>query len=87
MDRIFLRPAADVNATQEPGSPVPRLKVRKPIGKHLADAGEWVDRDSYWLRRLADKDVEEATPPPAEAKAPAAGPGPGPGPGATVKRS
>jgi len=63
MNRMFVRPALDRNATQEAGQPEPRLKVRKPIGKHLADAGEWVDRDSYWLRRLADGDVEEATPP------------------------
>lgn len=50
-DRIFVKPAA------------PDMKVRKPTGPHLAEAGEWVPRESYWLRRLSDGDVVEATPP------------------------
>lgn len=46
MDRIFIQPA-------------PGLLVRKPVGGYLAEAGEEVNRDSYWLRRLADGDVVE----------------------------
>lgn len=46
MDRIFIQPA-------------PGLLVRKPVGGHLAEAGEEVNRESYWLRRLADGDVVE----------------------------
>lgn len=49
-DRIFVKPA-------------PGLTVRKPVGGYLAEAGEEVNRESYWLRRLADGDVLEATPP------------------------
>ena len=48
-DRIFVKPA-------------PGLTVRKPVGGYLAEAGEEVNRDSYWLRRLADGDVVEADP-------------------------
>lgn len=46
--RIFVKPAA------------PHLKVRKPVGGHLAEGGEWQNVDAYWRRRLDDKDVIEA---------------------------
>ncbi len=56
-ERIFIQPA-------------PGLTVRKPVGGYLAEAGEEVNRDSYWLRRLADGDVLLAKPAdiPAEGK-------------------
>jgi hypothetical protein len=56
-ERIFIQPA-------------PGLTVRKPVGGYLAEAGEEVNRDSYWLRRLADGDVRLAKPAaiPAEGK-------------------
>ena len=63
-NRIFIKP------TQAEGE-LP-LKVRKPVNGHLAEAGEWMPRDSYWLRRLADGDVVEADAPaevPAKASA------------------
>lgn len=86
MERIFVRPtlvpALDPKATPSGD----RLKVRKPVGKHLADQGEWVERDSYWLRRLADKDVEETTPPADPESKPAAG-GTAGGTAVAVKRS
>lgn len=37
--------------------PKPGLTVRKPDGSKLAEAGETVSRNSFWLRRLADGDV------------------------------
>jgi hypothetical protein len=55
MTRIFVRPAPDKSADAQPGA---RLKVRKPVGGHLADAGEWQNLDSYWQRRINDGDVE-----------------------------
>ena len=55
MTRIFVKPALDNSADVQPGA---RLKVRKPVGGHLADAGEWQNLDSYWQRRINDKDVE-----------------------------
>lgn len=45
-DRIFIQPT-------------PGITVRKPVGGYLATEGEEVNRDSYWLRRLADGDVVE----------------------------
>ena len=45
MERIFVKPAT------------PELKVRKPVNGHLAPAGEMVNAESYWLRRIADGDV------------------------------
>lgn len=45
MERIFVKPAA------------PDLKVRKPVNGYLASEGEWVNPESYWLRRIADGDV------------------------------
>lgn len=64
-DRIFVKP------NQPEGEPP--LKVRKPVNGHLAEGGEWMPKDSYWLRRLADGDVVEAKPP-TEAAAPATTP-------------
>jgi hypothetical protein len=55
MTRIFVRPAPDKSADAQPAA---RLKVRKPVGGHLADAGEWQNLDSYWQRRINDGDVE-----------------------------
>lgn len=49
MDQIFVKPAPD-------------LKVRKPVNGYLAPDGEWVNRETYWLRRLADGDVVEDAP-------------------------
>lgn len=54
-ERIYIKPA-------------PGLTVRKPVGGYLAESGEEVNRDSYWLRRLADGDVLEVTPPAAADK-------------------
>lgn len=59
MDRIFIQPA-------------PGLLVRKPVGGYLAEAGEEVNRESYWLRRLADGDVIE--PPAGQVSSPASEP-------------
>lgn len=58
MDQIFVKPG-------------PGLKVRKPVNGYLAQDGEWVNRETYWLRRLADGDVVAAEPP-HEKAAPAA---------------
>jgi hypothetical protein len=55
MPRIFVKPALDKSADAQPGA---CLKVRKPVGGHLADAGEWQNLDSYWQRRINDTDVE-----------------------------
>lgn len=55
--RIFVKPAAAA------------LKVRKPVGGHLAEGGEWQNDDAYWCRRLADGDVVEATGPREEQEA------------------
>lgn len=54
-DRLFIKPAP-----QPEGAP--QLKVRKPTGGHLAEAGEFVPDESYWRRRIADGDVVEAAP-------------------------
>jgi len=52
-DRVFLKPA-------------PGKVVRKPVGGHLSNEGEWVNQESYWLRRISDGDVVEVTTAPAE---------------------
>jgi hypothetical protein len=52
--RIFVKPAP-----QKDGS---ALKVRKLQNGHLAAEGEWVNPETYWLRRIADGDVVRATP-------------------------
>lgn len=44
-DVLYLKPAAG-------------RRVRKPDGALLREAGERVERSSYWLRRLGDGDVE-----------------------------
>lgn len=54
--RIFLKPA-------------PGKVVRKPVGGHLPEQGEWVNQESYWLRRLSDGDVVEADGPAEDAPA------------------
>lgn len=44
--------------------PAPGLKVRDPqTRRHIADVGQWVPLDQFWLRRLADGDVVAATEP------------------------
>lgn len=58
-DRVFLKPA-------------PGKVVRKPVGGHLSTEGELVNQESYWLRRLNDGDVVEATAPAEQAEAAAA---------------
>lgn len=70
MNRIFIKPAPFAKGEFEGDQ---ARKVRKPVNGHLAAEGEEVNRDSYWLRRLADGDVVEATAP-ADAPAPAATP-------------
>lgn len=55
-ERIFVKPAQG-------------LLVRKPVGGFLLDKGEWVNRETYWLRRLGDSDVVEAVDPDAAATA------------------
>ena len=47
-DRIFVKPA-------------PGKVVRKPVGGHLPEAGDWVNPESYWLRRIADGDATDET--------------------------
>lgn len=58
-DRVFLKPA-------------PGKVVRKPVGGHLSTEGEWVNQESYWLRRISDGDVVEGTAPAEQAEAAAA---------------
>jgi len=45
-DEIFVKPGAG-------------RRVRRPDGVLLRDIGERVERNSFWLRRLADDDVVE----------------------------
>jgi len=48
------------------------LKIRKPVGGYLAEAGEPVNDSTYWQRRQLDGDVElvpETESPKAGAKA------------------
>lgn len=52
--KAFLKPG-----TMPDGTP---MKVRKPIGTLLAEAGEMVYVDSHWERRLRDGDVVHAKP-------------------------
>lgn len=53
--RIFIKPKTQADGVT--------LKVRKPVNGHLRAEGEWVNPESYWLRRIKDGDVVEATPP------------------------
>jgi hypothetical protein len=63
-ERIYIKPVPQPEGQQP-------LKVRKPVNGHLAVDGEWVNRDSYWLRRLNDGDVVEAEAPAEPEPAPA----------------
>ena len=50
--------------------PKPGLVVRDPVTfKRLPEDGGWVTWNSYWTRRLNDKDVAEAKPPAKPARA------------------
>lgn len=42
--------------------PAPGLVIKKPDGSKLAADGEPVPRTSFWLKRLADGDVNEVKP-------------------------
>ncbi len=63
-EKVFIKPGV------MPDGKTP-IKVRKPIGSHLAEDGEEVILDSYWRRRLEDRDVVQVEPPaaPTEVKA------------------
>jgi hypothetical protein len=60
-NRIFVRPA-------------PSCKVRNPAKplEFLAEQGEWVPRNAFWLRRLRDGSVVAAALPKAAKAAPTA---------------
>lgn len=62
--RIFIKPKTQADGVT--------LKVRKPVNGHLRAEGEWVNPESYWLRRIKDGDVVEATAPADSASAPVA---------------
>jgi hypothetical protein len=47
--------------------PAAGLRVRKPNGQLLANEGEAVTWNSYWLRREKDGDIERVTEKPARA--------------------
>lgn len=51
MSRLYVKPA--------PGRTVPDPER----GGYLPEAGDFVPRNAYWLRRLTDKDVTEAKAP------------------------
>ncbi len=41
--------------------PSPGIRVADPVtGQYLPDAGALMPRSAFWLRRLADGDVQEA---------------------------
>lgn len=42
--------------------PAPGLVIKKPDGSKLAADGEKVPRTSFWLKRLADGDVNKVKP-------------------------
>ncbi|MCQ4108088.1 DUF2635 domain-containing protein [Aeromonas sp. JL9] len=42
--------------------PAKGLVIKKPDGSKLAAEGEKVPRTSFWLKRLADGDVNEVKP-------------------------
>lgn len=56
MTRIFIKPAPQPKP-KDGEEPLPELKVRKPVNGHLKADGEWVNPESYWLRRIKDGDV------------------------------
>lgn len=61
---FFLRPAPDTSAEQDANTgEQPRLKVLipGPVREYLPDKGMLVSRTGYWLRRLKDGDVIEAS--------------------------
>lgn len=45
MTRVFVKPAT------------PATLVRKPVGGYLAQEGQEVNLDTFWMRRIADGDV------------------------------
>lgn len=56
MSRIFVKPAPQPEPKKGEEALPPR-KVRKPVNGHLKAEGEWVNPESYWLRRIKDGDV------------------------------
>jgi hypothetical protein len=62
MDNVFVKPA---RAADGKVMVVPDPHSFRP----LAADGEWKPRTNYWVRRLRDHDVTEATPPPEASKA------------------
>lgn len=52
---VFIKPASGPD-----GLPL-LVRDPSPSGKPLDPAGEWKPTTQYWLRRLRDKDVVEAT--------------------------
>lgn len=56
MTRIFIKPAPQPEPKKGEEALPPR-KVRKPVNGHLKAEGEWVNPESYWLRRISDGDV------------------------------
>lgn len=61
MSKVYVKPAP------ERAVPVPERG-----GALLAEAGEWVPKNAYWVRRLNDGDAIETEAPPVEADAPVA---------------
>lgn len=56
MSRIFVKPTPRPEPKKGEEALPPR-KVRKPVNGHLKAEGEWVNPESYWLRRISDDDV------------------------------
>jgi hypothetical protein len=56
MSRIFVKPTPRPDP-KKGDEALPPLKVRKPVNGHLKAEGEWVNPESYWLRRISDGDV------------------------------
>lgn len=55
MSNVFYKPALDAD-----GKP---LLVRDPLTmKPLDEAGEWKTQSPFWIRRVRDKEVTDATP-------------------------
>jgi len=52
--------------------PAEGMSVRMPNMVLLPAAGAWVERNNFWLRRISDGSVREATPPSANDGKPAA---------------
>lgn len=64
MNKIFIKPADGITAPLR----------EHPIDRPLPAAGDWRPNNQFWLRRLRDKDVVEATPPAAKGGAAATDP-------------